>query len=476
MGGYQRRAEEWEFQKNQAGLEVNQLLAQIEAAKVRVAIAEADLASQQTQIEQARGIEDYLRTKYSNRQLYDWMLRQVSTVYFQGYQLAFDMAKRAETAMRYELGDDTLTFVQFGYWDGLKKGLLAGERLANDLRRMEAAWFERNTRTFEISKNVSLAQVDPLALLTLKTTGTCQVTLPEWLYDLDYPGHLRRRITAVSISIPCVVGPYTSVNCTLSLTADGVRVKDGVAGGYGDPLAPTDDRFTAMHAPITSIATSHAQNDSGTFELNFNDERFLPFEGAGAVSTWTIDLPPAHNQFDFNTISDVVLHVRYTAEPGSGALADAARTHLAAVVPKSGTRMFVLNREFAGEWQRFLSPQPGTDQELVVTLERKHLPFRARTATNVKITRLDLIVDSAHPDSYEVSLTFAGAAQAASHVMPRLGGPDEAHHLIVDPVAPPQNLLGPLSVKVRRAGVTDFRSLPADDLKEAYLVVAFTTS
>ncbi|MET8354764.1 neuraminidase-like domain-containing protein [Micromonospora sp. NPDC005206] len=476
MGGYQRRAEEWEFQKGQAGLEVNQLLAQIEAAKVRVAIAETDLAGQETQIEQARGIEDYLRTKYTNRQLYDWMLRQVSTVYFQGYQLAFDMAKRAEQAMRYEFGDDTFSFVQFGYWDGLKKGLLAGERLTNDLRRMEAAWLERNTRTFEISKNVSLAQVDPLALLTLKTTGTCHVKLPEWLYDLDYPGHLRRRITSVSISVPCVVGPYTSVNCTLSLTNNGVRVKDGTAGGYGDPLAPADDRFATHAVPTTSIATSHAQNDSGMFELSFNDDRFLPFEGAGAVSEWTIDLPPEHNQFDFNTISDVILHVRYKAEPGSTGLVDAARTNLATVVPKSGMRLFVLNREFAGEWQRFLSPQPGKDQELVVMLERKHLPFRARGARGVKITRLDLIVDSAHPDNYDVSVDFAGPAPAATHLMSRLGGPTEAHHLIVDPVAPPQDILGPLTIKIRRTGVPNFHSLPADDLTEAYLVVAFTTS
>ncbi len=476
MGGYQRRAEEWDFQEDQAGREFNQIQAQIEAAKVRVAIAEIELANQEMQIEQQRGVEEYLRGKYTNRQLYDWMLRQASTVYFQCYQLAFDMAKRAELAMRYELGDDTLSFVQFGYWDGLKKGLLAGERLTNDLRRMEAAWFERNTRSFEITKNVSLAQIDPLALLTLKTTGTCQVTLPEWLYDMDYPGHLRRRITSVSISIPCVVGPYTSVNCTLSLTNNGVRVKDGVAGGYGDPLAPADDRFVKEVVPITSIATSHAQNDSGMFELSFNDERFLPFEGAGAVSQWTIDLPVEHNQFDFNTISDVVLHVRYSAEPGSAALVNAAKANLKTVVPESGTRLFVLNREFASEWHRFCSPLPNSDQELTLTIERKHLPFRARGAANVRIKRLDLIVDSDFADSYTVNLKLSGPAPAADHVMNRLGGSDEAHHLIVDPVAPPANMLGTMTFKIRRNGARDFRSLPVDDLKEAYLVVAFTTA
>lgn len=475
MGMYQRRAEEWTFQKEQGEIEVEQMAAQIEGAKVRVAIAEAEVGNHETQIEQAKAVEDYLRTKYTNAQLYDWMLRQASTVYFQCYQLAFDMAKRAEEAMRYELGDKKLSFVQFGYWDGLKKGLLAGDRLANDLRRMEAAWYERHTRTFEITKNISLAQVDPLALLTLKTTGTCSVTLPEWLYDMDYPGHIRRRITAVSISIPCVVGPYTSVNCTLSLTNNGVRVKDGVAGGYGDPLAPNDERFVAEAVPIVSIATSHAQNDSGMFELNFNDERFLPFEGAGAVSQWTIDLPAANNQFDLNTVADVVLHVRYRAETGSAPLVALAKQNLAAVVPKAGTRLFVLNHEFATEWNRFLSPLPGTDQELVLNLDRQHLPFRARAAATVKITRLDLFVDSAFASTYDVSTTFAGAPAAVS-VMSRIGGPTQPHHLILDPIAPPANMLGPLKLKIRRTGAADFRSLPVDDLREAYLVVAFTTT
>jgi peptidoglycan hydrolase-like protein with peptidoglycan-binding domain len=476
MGGYQRRAEDWQHQEDQAAIEVEQVAAQIEAAKLRLAMAETEVLNHEAQTERTRAVVDYLRTRYTNAQLYDWMVRQISTVYFQGYQLAFDMAQRAEQAMRYELGDDTLSFVQFGYWDGLRKGLLAGERLANDLRRMEAAWYERNTRTFEITKHISLAQLDPLALVTLKTTGSCQVTFPEWLYDLDYPGQLRRRISSVSVSIPCVVGPYTSVNCMLSLTNNGVRVKDGIAGGYGNPLAPNDDRFVAEVVPITSIATSHAQNDSGMFELNFHDERLLPFEGAGAVSQWTIDLPVEHNQFDFDTISDVVVHVRYRAEPGSPVLVSAAKANLAAVVPASGMRLFVLNHEFASEWQRFLHPEPNTDQQLVVTFDRQHLPFRARNAANVKITRLDLIVDSDFANSYDVNLDFAGPPAAVDLVMSRVGGADKAHHLVVEPVAPPANLLGPLALKIRRTGAADFRSLPPDDIREAYLVVAFTTS
>ena len=95
-------------------------------------------------------------TKFTNRELYDWMVGQISGIYFQSYQLAYDVAKRAECAYRYELGLNDSSFIQFGYWDSLKKGLLAGERLTYDLKRMEVAYLDQNKREYEIAKHVSL--------------------------------------------------------------------------------------------------------------------------------------------------------------------------------------------------------------------------------------------------------------------------------------------------------------------------------
>ena len=55
-----------------------------------------------------------------------------------------------------------------------------------------------------------------------------------------------------------------------------------------------------MNVPITSIAVSTGQNDSGVFELNFRDERYIPFEGAGAISKWRIELPGTFREFDYD--------------------------------------------------------------------------------------------------------------------------------------------------------------------------------
>ena len=53
--------------------------------------------------------------------------------------------------------------------------------------------------------------------------GVCEVDVPEWLFDIDYPGHYFRRLKTVGLSIPAVVGRGASVNATLTLLNSKVR-------------------------------------------------------------------------------------------------------------------------------------------------------------------------------------------------------------------------------------------------------------
>jgi peptidoglycan hydrolase-like protein with peptidoglycan-binding domain len=477
VGSYWRRKDEWDLQGQLATTEIAQIEKQIAAAQIRLAIAEKELENQELQIENAQAVEEYMRSKYTNQQLYDWQVRQVASIYFQGYQLAYDMAKRAEKCFQYERGDAAVTFVQFGYWDSLKKGLLAGDRLANDLRRMESAYLEQNNRDLEITKHISLAQFLPLSLLALKEAGACTIVLPEWLFDMDYPGHYFRRLKSVSVSIPCVTGPYTSINCTLSLTNHGTRVSKDVAAGYGDPLAGADARFYKSVVPQAAIATSHGQNDPGMFELNFSDERFLPFEGAGAVSEWRLELPKENNQFDLATVSDVILHVRYTARPGGDLnLTQAANNNIAAVLPPLGLRMLVLNQEFSSQWYRFLHPEAGQDQVLTFTLGMEHLPFYARGKANINLTAVTLIVEGGEGISYSVELTPPAGPGSVNNAL----NPDPVYRgrqsMVKGGFAPQARVLGDWVLKIQRGGAADFKSLPAEDIRNAYLVLGFKTS
>ncbi|MEX2961167.1 neuraminidase-like domain-containing protein [Microbulbifer sp. TYP-18] len=471
MGSYQRRKEEWDFQAGQSGREADRLEVEIAAAQIRRAMAEEELRINDREREQAAQAEEYFKVKYTNAQLYDWMLAQVSTTYFQAYQLAFDIAKSAEMALQQELCEPTASFVQFGHWDTLRKGLLSGERLGQDLRRMEAHYLTLNRRELEIQKHISLAELAPLKLLELKTSGSCTFALPEWLFDMDYPGHYRRRLKAVSVTVPAVVGPYTNVNATLTLVRNSIRVSSDVAGGYGDALVGGDERFLARPVAQSAIATSHGRSDSGMFIFDFTGDRFLPFEGAGAVSEWTLELPQANNRFDMATVSDIVLHLHYTAQrSGETALADAARANIEASLPQAGVQLLDLHSSFGSAWRRFLVSNGDEDQELLLDITEAHLPYFLARRGEVAISGLDLVLDTPHSENFIVEVTPPGGAPSEQVAAPEADFEGRPHMAVSD-FAPGTAATGTWRFRIRRSATTDFHSLTEGDLKGAYLVL-----
>lgn len=403
---YQRRLQEWQFQLNLANAELQQVSKQILAATVRQAIATQEVTNQQLQIDNGQAEDDFMHSKFTNTGLYSYMVGQLSTTYFQSYQLAYAMAKQTEQTFRYELGLADSSYINFGYWNSLKKGLLAGEQLAYDVRNMDKAYHDQNDREYELTKHICLSQLDASALQLLKTNRQCWINLPEELFDMDYPGHYMRRIKTIGITIPCVAGPYTTVGCTLSLTKNSVRTDNSNGAAYPRKTTggvPADDpRFRDSVGAIQSIATSNAQNDDGLFELNFRDERYLPFEGAGAISQWHLQLPSGITPFDYSTITDVILHLKYTSRDGGEQLRSDAAASLQAkinsiLVSLKDTglmRLFSAKHEFPTEWFAFLNAAAGTDQVLTLNLTRDRFPYFASVAPTLKITQLELVADT----------------------------------------------------------------------------------
>ena len=261
-GGYQRRMDEWGLQGRVGNLDLNRIDSESAAAGVRKDLAKLELANHGITVQESIDVDDYLHGKYTNQALYDWMIGQISTVYFQAYQLAYTVAKQAEQCFRRELSIDDTSFVSFGYWDSLKKGLLAADRLSFDLRRMESAYLAQHARELEITRHVSLVSLDPYALVELQTTGSCTITLPELFFDLDNPGHYLRKLKSVAVTIPCVVGPYGGVSMTLTLLDNHIRTTTDTSPGYA--RVPNDDlRFHDDPGGTQAIVTSSGQNDSG---------------------------------------------------------------------------------------------------------------------------------------------------------------------------------------------------------------------
>lgn len=465
---YMRRAEEWDHQVSLAMLEENQVDGRIDQAAIRAEIARSEADNLEKDIEDLEAEAEYLSDKFTNEALYEWMIGQLGTLYFGLYRLAHQQAVQAERAFAQEIGDPAPGFVSFGHWDSLKRGLLAGDRLNVELSRMEGAWYESHKREFEITKHVSLARFAPLALLQLRFTGTCEVELPEWLFDLDFPQHYFRRLKTVGLSVPAVAGPYTGINCTLTLVSSTVRVDPLVGGGYAQTQG--DTRFRTEFGATSTIATSRGQEDAGLFTLNFEDPRPLPFEYAGAISRWVLTMRPENNQFDFATMSDVVMHLRYTARDGGENHRIAAQAHVDGLLPNVGVFMTSLMRDHADAWTRFVRPAAGGENEIVVTLARDRFPFFVRNRT-IRATSAEIIVVGTHAGSYDVRLRppQQPAAVVQADADQDLGG----IHRASDAMANRPNADGEWRIAVRRTNAGDFRSLSEGEVSEVIFLMTF---
>ncbi len=379
MAGYYRRAEDYVLQANLATSELMQYGRQIISSLIREQITKKEYENHLKQIENTEAVDTFLKEKFTNEELYIWMQGEISKIYFECYKFAFDIAKRTEQTMKYELMRkefDELNFIKFGYWDGARKGLLSGEALYMDLKRLEMAYYEHNLREYEMTKHISLHRLDPMALLKLKATGSCEMVIPEWIFDLDSPGQFMRRIKTVSVSIPCITGPYTGVHCKLSLLRSSIRTSSLKGDGY-PRTADEDSRFRDFTGTIQSIVTSNAQNDSGLFETNLRDERYLPFEGAGVISRWRLEIPNEIPQFDLETISDVILHIRYNCRE-AGHLKTDAVTHVkedVLQVQDNLLQLFSINYDFSNTWHAFVSAANDVARKLELAIAKHHFPY-----------------------------------------------------------------------------------------------------
>lgn len=362
--GWDRRLQDWVHQVEVLDIQIEQTELQILGAERRRDQALRELNIQERNIENSAEVLDLLRDKFTNHAVYLFLQKQTADLYHCVFQLALNHAFEAERACNIELGHTTREFIGRHQWDNLHEGLLAGDRLMAELARMEKEYYDRNCREYELTKHISLRLSFPLEFLRLKLTGCCEIEIPEWMFDLDYPGHYMRRIKSVSLTIPCVAGPYNEVHCRLTLLRSGTRIDplprvpaavccDCCQSHNGYPICPHDPRWVTQNGALEAIATSSGQADAGLFQVNFQDERYLPFEYHGAASRWRVELPSENNYFDMDSLSDVVVNLEYTAREGGEALRRAAREASACDLPGAGWCLFDLRHDFADAWELF---------------------------------------------------------------------------------------------------------------------------
>ncbi|MFZ0560566.1 MAG: neuraminidase-like domain-containing protein [Terriglobales bacterium] len=386
--GWQRRMEEWQHQVAVLTIEIEQNELQILGAQRRRDSAMQDLNIQQRQIEHSTQVLNFLRDKFTAHDLYLYLQKETLDLHRRMFDLAYRRACQAQRAFNLERGHTTRKFIPECAWNSLQEGLLAGERLDVALRHMEKSYFDENVREYELTKHISLREHFPLEYLRLRTTGYCEVDIPEWMFDQDYPGMYMRRIRCVTMTMPCTTGPFNNVNCRLTLLGSVTRIDPRL-----DPpahrcccdrrhlseyeLCPCDPRAVRQYDAREAIATSSGKNDSGMFEMNFHDERYLPFEYRGVVCRMRIEAPIDNNFRDPDTVADAILCFYHTAREGGPMLRRAANENTRKHLPGEGWCFFDVRHDFPDSWE-LLRMASSQEQEREKGKEKRHKQLNLR--------------------------------------------------------------------------------------------------
>lgn len=337
---YLRRSEEWEFAEAQANSELMVIKEQLTAQEHTLNAARASLAQTQKANEQAQEIYSFYKTRATNVELYRWLLSQMATLYFQAYDAVVGLCLSAEASWQYEMGDFDTQVIRPNVWMDHRHGLSAGESMLLDLLRLERMFLERNERRLELTKTISLRQLFERGEFTPARTwdsviadlekGKLDFEFSQRLFDSDYPGHYCRQITSVELSLPVVLGPYQDVRAVLTQIASTTVHKadiDSLEYLYGDRNQMPPPGILLNPRSNQQVGISHGLQDSGLFQLMFGDERYLPFEGTGAVSHWRLELPRAATSDDqvklIESLTDIIVQVRYLAKVGGTAYTEA---------------------------------------------------------------------------------------------------------------------------------------------------------
>jgi len=185
-------------------------------------------------------------------------------------------------------------------------------------------------------------------------------------------------------------------------------------------LAP--DQLIERNGAVTEMVASSGRDDAGVFDAA-GDNRVLPFELAGAISTWSLSLPgqgpDGLRVFDYDTISDVVLHLRFSARHDAGLAAEARQRLERLRAGTNGTvgrvRLFSLRHEFPSEWAAFKSADGG-EAPLTLTLRPEHFPYWA--GGQVEVENVDLFAPPPRAGVDVEPLPLPGGA-----AIPELGTP-----------------------------------------------------
>ncbi|WP_223521489.1 neuraminidase-like domain-containing protein [Pseudomonas sp. GL-B-19] len=313
---YRRRRADWQIQKQGAEFEVKQLTAQIQSQNQQLAMAQKQKALYAQELNNMRAQYALQTTRFTGLELFNWMAGRLSSLYYQLYDSALALCLTTKAALGREIGDSNAgSLFTAPMWNDLYQGLLAGESLQLELQKMENIYLRLDKRGLEIQKTISLntqiTRADSSKSFSVFLNGALSgnpvvaaggvaiktvngdklvIELDIAALDLDVAYDSTGKVGRfknIGVTLPALIGPYQDVEATLGKGS----------GNY--------------------VALSRGLDDSGLFTVDFNDPKYLPFEG-DSTTTGTLVLTffkagTGQQQRELvESLVDVIFHLRYT--------------------------------------------------------------------------------------------------------------------------------------------------------------------
>ncbi|MFJ2715244.1 hypothetical protein ACIOZM_31050, partial [Pseudomonas sp. NPDC087346] len=313
---YRRRRDEWLMQKENADFEVKQLTAQIASQNQQLVMAQKQKALYAQELSNMQAQYTLQTTRFTGLELFNWITGRLSSLYYQLYDSALALCLTTKAALAREIGEiNTASLFTTPVWNDLYQGLLAGESLQLQLQKMENTYLRMDKRGLEIQKTVSLnsqitradskksfsvllqgalsgSPVVATGGVVIKTVNSDKLVIELDVASLKLNGAYGStgkvgRFKNISVTLPALLGPYQDVEATLG----------SGTGNY--------------------VALSRGLDDSGVFTVDFNDPKYLPFEG-DTTNTGTLVLTffnAGTGQVQrklVESLVDVIFQLRYT--------------------------------------------------------------------------------------------------------------------------------------------------------------------
>jgi tetratricopeptide (TPR) repeat protein len=273
--------------------------AQLTAASAQVTAAQAGLAVTQLDANLAAQTLAVFNADTFTPQVWQGMGNYVLQIYNRYMDMALRAAKLMQQAYNFE-NDVSLAYIQ-PYYGGFIEGLLGADALMADIQSFtDDLVRSRRGKKQLVKTSISLASQYGFYFETqLRKSGTMTFETSLDDFDSEYPGTYQGRIRRVTVDVQGIVPP-TGISGTLSNNGISLfRLPSDVA----TPAVPLKARVQNAESLVIS---DYDPSVDGPLDSSVGNQTGI-FEGAGVASSWTLSLPPAVNDINYGTLTDVVL-------------------------------------------------------------------------------------------------------------------------------------------------------------------------